>query len=191
MSPKIQPGRFLDIAGYRARSRRRFVIRLHHHLLGNIPGGGGRRCRRHRCCVSRRPRWFKPLHSCVLLLLPHHRGGPELQKRRRRTRVQSFFPSFCTTRSFAKFSKELNAVDGAFCLSVSKKGICATVPPSPPRRETTVHLFEVPIVLELVVVVERLVFRSRAFVGDENARRFFHPSSRDGIIHFSFSCLSK
>ena len=58
-------------------------------------------------------------------------------------------------------------------------------PPPPPRRETTVHLFEVPIVLELVVV-ERLVFRSRAFVGDENARRFFHPSSRDGIIHFFF-----
>ena len=92
VSSKIQPGRFLDIAGYRARCSRRFVIRLHHHLLGNIPGGGGGGRRRHRCCVSRRPRWFKPLHSCVLLLLPNHRGrGPELQKRRRRTRVQKFF----------------------------------------------------------------------------------------------------
>jgi hypothetical protein len=50
VSSKIQPGRFLDIAGYRARCRRRFVIRLHHHLLGNIPGGGGGG-RRHRCCV--------------------------------------------------------------------------------------------------------------------------------------------
>ena len=67
-----------------------------------------------------------------------------------------------------------------------QKGIRATVPPPPPRRETTVHLFFE--VLELVVV-ERLVFRSRAFVGDENAGRFFHPPSRDGIIHFFFLCF--
>ena len=100
VSSKIQPGRFLDIAGYRARCSRRFVIRLHHHLLGNIPGGGGGGGgrRRHRCCVSRRPRWFIPLHSYVLLLLPHHRGGPELQERRRRTRVQKFFSSLFARR---------------------------------------------------------------------------------------------
>ena len=186
VSPKIQPGRFLDIAGYRARSRRRFVIRLHHHLLGNIPGGGGRRCRRHRCCVSRRPRWFKPLHSCVLLLLTHHRGGPELQKRRRRTRVQKFFSPLFARRGVLQNFQGIKRRGRSFLSLREQKGIRATVPPSPPRRETTVHLFEVPIVLELVVVVERLVFRSRAFVGDENARRFFHPSSRDGIIHFLF-----
>jgi len=102
VSSKIQPGRFLDIAGYRARSRRRFVIRLHHHLLGNIPGRRRRRCRRrHRRCCSRRPRWFKPLHSYMLLLLPHHRRGPELQKRRRRTRirrVQKVFPPLFARR---------------------------------------------------------------------------------------------